>query len=177
MYTLYEIKNMENALRRWKNQVEKVQDEVNIEHLLKNDLVRQLNEQDCYWSKNEALVKHVFQQQSNQDAECFKKIKNELEERFFNNDIITIQNILQHFELNDEPYGYEFIISYENHVFQLFIPIKCNININNVKQAAYGEFVVYVVSGTRHEVAHSYNEDIICDAIRHYVEEHEDEEE
>lgn len=175
MYAPFELKNIENALRRWKTQVEKVQDEVNIEQLLKNDLVRQLNEQDCYWSKNEALVKFAFQQQNNQDANCFKTIKNELEERFFDNGIITIQNILQHFEINQEPYGYEFIISYENQVFQLFIPIKCNININNLKKAAYGEVVVYAVSGTRHEVAHSYNEDVICNEIRHYVEEHEGE--
>lgn len=175
MYAPFELKNIENALRRWKDQVTRVQDEVNIEHLLKNDLVRQLNEQDCYWSKNEALVKYVFQQQNNQDADCFKKIKNELEERFFENGIITIQNILQHFELHQEPYGYEFVISYENHVFQLFIPIKCNININNLKRAAYGEFVVYAVSGTMHEVAHSYNEDTICTAIRHYIEENEEE--
>lgn len=75
MYKPFELKNIENALRRWKTQVTRVQDEVNIENLLKNDLVRQLNEQDCYWSKNEALVKYVFQQQNNQDAECFKKIK------------------------------------------------------------------------------------------------------
>lgn len=104
-----------------------------------------------------------------------KKLKNELEERFFDNGIITIQNILQHFELNEEPYGYEFVISYENHVFQLFIPIKCNININNLDHAAYGEFVVYAISGTRHDVAHSYDEDVICNAIRHYVEEHVEE--
>ena len=175
MYKPFELKNIENALRRWKAQVTRVQDEVNIENLLKNDLVRQLNEQDCYWSKNEALVKYVFQQQNNQDAECFKKIKNELEERFFDNGIITIQNILKHFELNEEPYGYEFVISYENHVFQLFIPINCNININNLDHAAYGEFVVYAVSGTRHDVAHSYDEDVICNAIRHYVEEHVEE--
>ncbi len=175
MYAPFEVENMKNALRRYKQQSEKVKDEINMEKLLQKDLIRQLNEQDCYWSKNEAVVKCAFQQQKNQDSDCFETIKGEIEDQFFDNGIVHVENILQHSDVLQEPYGYEFILSYENHVFQLFIPIKCNININNLKYAAYGEFVVYAVSGRRHEVAHSYDADVICTAIRHYIEEHEEE--
>ena len=44
MYKPFELKNIENALRRWKAQVTRVQDEVNIENLLKRttELERQV---------------------------------------------------------------------------------------------------------------------------------------
>ena len=174
IYVQFELKNIENALRRWKNQVTRVQDEVNIENLLENDLVRQLNEQNCYWSKIEDVIKQAFQQEDSANPQL-RLIENAIEDRFFETEIITIEHILQHSEPNQKPYGYDFIISYKGYEFQLFIPIKRNITIDNLKYAAYGEFVVSVTSGRTEELKHSYNEDDICSAIQHYVEEHMEE--